>query len=344
MKACKNHEGSPFLVFSLDADETAGATMLGLFLTSAIAAPVGEADALALVEGHGAPVEIRSAASHPSTVLPFCPESYESGEGQLVKALHKEPRGLVLDVGAFDGTNAIEFAKAGHEVFSFEPSPSKRPLIEKAWRMSSVPPADLRLFSMALSNKSGTADFWVRRQYGGRSAVINSGELGSEQDMMGPKPSWPAERVEVPIDTLDHIIGPTRRVLYAKIDAQGYDADVIMGAKDLILSKRIQTIAFELSIGLGGPGADEKYENAARFLANSGYDCFDCGSGLGGTMRAAPSTPLSVLLKNLKSSHFDFMGKDIGQWTDLVCVLRASSDQPSGGSSALSSGSDVDDQ
>ena len=39
----------------------------------------------------------------------------------------------------------------------------------------------------------------------------------------------------MPIDTLDHIVGPKRSVAYAKIDAQGYDADVVMGAKSLMV-------------------------------------------------------------------------------------------------------------
>ena len=43
----------------------------------------------------------------------------------LHELLHKAAKGFVLDVGSFDGRDAIAFGRAGHRVWSFEPSPGK---------------------------------------------------------------------------------------------------------------------------------------------------------------------------------------------------------------------------
>lgn len=51
----------------------------------------------------------------------WCPGS----RGDLAATLGRHP-GVVLDIGAFDGTDAVAFATTGdHEVYSFEPTPSK---------------------------------------------------------------------------------------------------------------------------------------------------------------------------------------------------------------------------
>ena len=57
-----------------------------------------------------------------NSVLQFCPG--DTGP------LGKVKPGLILDVGAYDGRDAISYAKAGHNVLSFEPVPSKHSKIE----------------------------------------------------------------------------------------------------------------------------------------------------------------------------------------------------------------------
>jgi precorrin-6B methylase 2 len=43
-----------------------------------------------------------------------------------------QPGQLVIDVGAYDGQEAIQYARAGHKVLSFEPTPSKAIKIKQA--------------------------------------------------------------------------------------------------------------------------------------------------------------------------------------------------------------------
>ena len=56
---------------------------------------------------------------------PNGPHGHENGRGAVKRLLqsHRENQ-LVIDVGAFDGSDSLSYASAGHRVLSFEPSPS----------------------------------------------------------------------------------------------------------------------------------------------------------------------------------------------------------------------------
>ena len=135
----------------------------------------------------------------------FCPEEYERyGASQAATLASLPKHSLLLDVGAFDGSNALAFAAAGHEVFAFEPSPSKAPVIQALFS-ASKDSARLKLFSMAVSDATGTLPFYVKTQAASRSEAIASGFDGSEQDQLS-EPPWPAKKINVPVTTLDDAV------------------------------------------------------------------------------------------------------------------------------------------
>lgn len=86
--------------------------------------------------GYGLRVLIGYLSSSPksarifNSVLQFCPGGTGQFEANLLQQLGKVKPGLVLDIGAYDGRDAISYAKAGHNVLSFEPVPSKHSKIE----------------------------------------------------------------------------------------------------------------------------------------------------------------------------------------------------------------------
>ena len=119
------------------------------------------------------------AATHES----WCPHH----GGSLMQLLSGEPPGFVLEVGSFDGSGAIAFARAGHRVWSFEPSPGKFEPTKKKIIAAGLA-AKIYLFGYALSNVTGSAPFVVNRAgYNGKKMF--KGELGSEQDGLGT-PLW----------------------------------------------------------------------------------------------------------------------------------------------------------
>ena len=87
---------------------------------------------------------------------PWCPHSKTA----IKHALKAQPAGLVLDVGSFDGSDAILYAGAGHQVWSFEASPGKIDPI-RAHIAEHGLQNNVTLFHYALSNYSGTAGFTV---------------------------------------------------------------------------------------------------------------------------------------------------------------------------------------
>ena len=146
----------------------------------------------------------------------WCPAHGGRSVVQQTLKQHK-PGQLVIDVGAYDGTEAIEFAQAGHKVLSFEPTPSKARKIRQALEDAGVSD-NVDFFSYAISDHSGTAPFVVNVGVHMENGqwVVNEGEskdaseIGSEQD--GFRVPWNKENsttIQVPVETLDNMVSAT---------------------------------------------------------------------------------------------------------------------------------------
>ena len=177
--------------------------------------------------------------------------------------------------------------------------------------------ARVTLHNVALSNESGMATFYVA----GR---------GSQQDQLHAPP-WAAldsatRGIEVPVRTLDETLGSDRRVAFAKVDAQGHDAQVLRGARRLIESGRMPLFLFEVAPGLS-PNAVHEYVQTTRWLARTGFDCFDCDedSSRRSTQRAQRDgrrMPLEVRMAELAAQKELFKGAHHGGYTNFVCQQR----------------------
>ena len=201
-------------------------------------------------------------------LLALIPKSPTAGfcEGlaDVEGALRRRPSSLVIDVGAYDGADAVKFASAGHKVISIEATPAKKHAILK--RISRSSHADRITFLLAAaSRQSGNVTFTTFGK-------------GSMQDQIRPH-GWTANshEVQVPAVTLDSVVGPTAHVLYAKIDAQGHDGAVVLGARGLIATQRLQFISLEVSPRLATNTSE--YVEALALLLAHGYACMDCSHG-----------------------------------------------------------------
>ena len=195
----------------------------------------------------------------------------------LSKLLRREKPGFVLDVGSFDGRDAIAFGRAGHRVWSFEPSPGKvQPIRERI--VATGLAANVSLFGYALSNYTGSAPFVVNRAGAGAKKMFR-GELGSAQDGLG-KALWTVDNktaaiVEVPVRTLDTLVPISETVLLLKVDAQGFDYQVLLGAARLLAEKRVRRLVAEI-MPLHAPGGTATIVEMVEYLNRMGYDCTRC--------------------------------------------------------------------
>ena len=191
---------------------------------------------------------------------------------------------LVIDVGSFDGSDALFYARESRRVvWTFEPSPTKHEPIRKRLREAGV--ASVTLFPYALSNRSAEGRLEMRRaeRAAGRAFVHN--KLGSAQDALAQadNPSAPPANgsgfVSVPIRMLDEVVeqhaGPNATIAWMKVDAQGFDTLVLRGAARLLAARRIEHFAFEFAPTLM-PSRESEAVDALRWLAGLGYDCVPC--------------------------------------------------------------------
>ena len=203
--------------------------------------------------------------------LSLCTGGFSS---QLDNLLALREPGLIIDVGAFDGEDAVRFSRnGGHRVYSFEPVPSKIKRIRETIEKSGF--GDLiTFFPVALSNYTGTTNFYVAKHKLGkrnRNVIVD----GTEQDSFYiPWNSTHSNTIQVKVEQLDDYI-KSEEVLYLKIDAQGHDSEVLLGGKKAIDEKRIKFIQFEISPGLTVNA--QVYVDVIKWLGKVGYSCFDCG-------------------------------------------------------------------
>ena len=255
----------------------------------------------------------------------------------LFRMLRQEPPGLVLDVGSFDGRDAISFGKAGHQVWSFEPSPGKVGPIRERIAAADLA-ANVTLLPYALSNATGSAPFVVNRAGAGAKKMFR-GEWGSAQDGLG-KPLWRVDNhtaaiVQVPMRRLDDLLPPGQEVLLLKVDAQGYDYHVLLGAARLLAAKRVRRLVAEI-MPLHTPGGPETTVQMVAFLNSVGYACSRCNGPKerGQSARARVRVREYAMELARPDKGISNRGVNFGRWDDIVCEPSAHAGAAAGGSPA----------
>ena len=244
------------------------------------------------------------------------------------RARHDDKR-LVLDVGALDGRDAIEFATASQQhVFSFEPSPTKHEPIRTRLAQHNLT-SNVTLLPFALSNRSGEAAFemWKAPKAVGRAFVHN--DFGSSADFLNqdvrPEEAPPmkdAHVVTVPVRTLDDVVtqyaGRHAVIAWMKIDAQGFDTLVLRGAARLLTAKRIEHFRFEFSPFLM-PGRKQEAVDALRWLASFGtIACAPCNQ-----KNSIPRVNSTIQRVMHPVTYDAFVKPFVGQsYDDIACARR----------------------
>jgi FkbM family methyltransferase len=125
-------------------------------------------------------------------------------------------KGSAVDVGANIGNHSLYFSDYFNEVLSYEP----QPLTFKLLNVNSQLVTNIRCFNFGLSSSEKKVPFVVDQQNMGGSHIVAEGDSGG---------------VDLWLKTLDSVrIKADPPVKLIKIDVEGHEYDVLVGAKEVI--------------------------------------------------------------------------------------------------------------
>lgn len=137
------------------------------------------------------------------------------------------PGDLVFDVGANLGNYAEALRAVGATVVAIEPDPRNLTILRKRLKSEHV-----HIEACALGRSEGTAELRIA------SDRVDASTL-SDQWVENTKANWQGA-VQVQVRTLDSVANDYGIPKYVKVDAEGYDAEVLRG-----MSFRPEMVSFE---------------------------------------------------------------------------------------------------
>ena len=165
---------------------------------------------------------------------------------EIPRQLRDVERPLVLDVGANVGQSVLRYRNLlpGCEIHSFEPSPTA------FQELQAVAGPDVRLMNVAVGSAPG-------------SITLLENSSSYMTSVLPPGPSaWGTivRSTDVPVITLDDYCEEQKiaRVDLLKTDTQGYDLEVLRGARGIIEAGRVRLVLVELNFV-------EMYQEQPRF-------------------------------------------------------------------------------
>lgn len=136
---------------------------------------------------------------------------------------------VFFDIGANYGTHSLLFLAQGVNVVSFEPNPACCVVFEEMCTLNGFAP---RIERGAVSDVGGTAEFWfpIRDTWLGTMVDASKEYLKDEFDL---------EKITVQVTTVDDYVARTGiEPDLMKIDTEGNEAKVLLGAKATLTRKR----------------------------------------------------------------------------------------------------------
>ncbi len=212
----------------------------------------------------------------------FQVKRYEKGAVDLLVRHARE--GDIVDVGANEGFYSLCLgrvaAAANNRIHAFEPLPANLELLRRSVATNGL--ADtIDVVPAAVGSRQGEVTLFVPR-----------GGYGSYATTVADAAPDAVESVSVPIDTLDRLVGArsTRRISLIKVDVEGAEYDVLLGASALIDAHRPAVfLELEEHRQPSGPAGVDKI---VEFLRGRGYTLYShhqnaqthpfagrCGSG-----------------------------------------------------------------
>jgi FkbM family methyltransferase len=179
-----------------------------------------------------------------------------TGDAKFLEAYMMPEKGkCFVDVGAYRGMWSMFVARSGVEVHAFEPSPI--PYAVLAEKVKKYP--NLHTYQCALGGKDSIV----------KLSLTPFSLLGRITEKSGISEKNTADAV---IRTLDGL--KIEEVGVIKVDTEGYEVPILMGAKDTILKNRPRLI-IEVHKGTGDalPDFSEELHRVENILRDFGYSC-----------------------------------------------------------------------
>lgn len=154
-------------------------------------------------------------------------------------------KGIVVDIGAFDGDSTIFFAKRlsnKNEVLGFEPNPE--PFARGKKNVSGY--TNVKLYNFVFSNYTGEVDLHVTK-----NLVSSSLYSIKEQTEISFQ-----NRIKVKVDTLDNFFKSTNEILLIKLDVQGSELSILKSGEETL--KKTKLVLTEMLIA-------DMYEGACAY-------------------------------------------------------------------------------
>ena len=191
-------------------------------------------------------------------------DSFERSERRFVEDVLR-PGMTVLDIGAHHGLyTLLASRKVGPSgrVVAFEPSPRERNAL--LWHLRLNQCKNVQVEGVALGGKSGFGEFFV----------VEGIQTGCNC-LRPPNIAEPTTKIGVQISTLDECLERLgiQQVDFIKIDAEGAELDIFMGAERLLRRERRPLILAEMhdtrTVAWGYRSKD-----ILSFLRQRGFRCF----------------------------------------------------------------------
>ncbi len=170
-----------------------------------------------------------------------------------------KPEDVFYDIGANAGYFSIiasQIIRAENSIYSFEPVPYLFEIIKHHAKSNNV--NNVRVFPFAISNKTGTVEFSNMDKTGGNTYISDSQIFQTSQDI-----------IKVKSITVDDFLKDTpnaKKPTVMKIDAEGAEYDVLLGAKETL--EKNKPLLFLSTHDIHLPGVKDK---CLDFLKNLDY-------------------------------------------------------------------------
>lgn len=147
------------------------------------------------------------------------------------------PGDLVFDIGANVGDRTRAFLRAGARVVAIEPQPA---CVDRLFRLRKVNHRGARL--TIVQTAVGSRPHFAKMSLASASTIssMNPEWVASVQESGRFADQEWGETIDVPVVTLDGLVGEFGRPAFCKIDVEGYEAEVIAG-----LSTPLRMLSFE---------------------------------------------------------------------------------------------------
>jgi FkbM family methyltransferase len=177
------------------------------------------------------------------------------------------PGETAVDVGANVGAHAMMMGRRvgpSGRVVAFEPTPTTAWLMRENLALNKV--ENVELIEAAVSDSRGTVEMNVFDQrysaWNSRGAAVNDGIA-------------PVEVVQVRAESLDTAMSAAgiERIGFLKIDVEGFELEVLRGARELLVGGAVDSLSFEISkvpLEASGHSARDVFE----LLSSFGYSSY----------------------------------------------------------------------